>query len=145
MGRMPKLYLNTWSRNVLRDGNHVGLAWKKNSTICQHQYLFDEITGKSVPNVDHVVQFEYLVQDFHPLAKQYGLGNVLGISARKENDRPRKVSDFGISDLDTKTIHLMNTICSNDFDLARGYKMIHGQPTNTSKLDNNNSNNNREG
>ena len=124
-GPNAKLYLNTWSRNVLRDGNHVGLAWKKNSTICQHQYLFDEITGKSVPNVDHVVQFEYLVQDFHPLAKQYGLGNVLEIPARKENFRPRKVSDFGMSDLDTKTTHLMNTICSKDFDLARGYKKIH--------------------
>jgi hypothetical protein len=45
------------------------LMWE-NSTW---QYLFDELTGQRIPNVDHVVQFEYLAQYFNVLAWQYGL------------------------------------------------------------------------
>lgn len=114
--------LNAWSQRFLQDGRKAGLYWP-NSTLCQHQYLYDESTGQPIPDVDHVVQFEYLKQDFDPLARQYGLP--LAIPEHKENAHnysdPETLTE---KNLDVTTLSLINTICKKDFELARGYEMI---------------------
>ncbi len=114
--------LNDWSQQVLKDGSIVGLKWK-NSTICQHQYFFDEQTGQRIPDVDHIVQFEYLSEDFNALAQQYGLN--LSIPTRKITyNNYSKPGTLGVADLTTRTLEIMNELCSHDFKLGRGYEMI---------------------
>lgn len=117
--------LNTWSQKILRDASHLGLGWT-NSTICQYQYLYDAETGAAIPDVDHIVQFEHLAEDFHSLAQQYGLD--LTIPKEKVNannyNRPGAVTE---TDLDAATLELLNTVCARDFQLGRGYTMIWGE------------------
>jgi hypothetical protein len=104
----------------------VGLKWE-NSTNCQHQYLFDEQTGQPIPDVEHIVQFEYLSEDFNALAQQYGLN--LSIPTRRINAfNYSKPNVLGVADLTTRTLEKMNEKCRQDFNLGRGYEMIWSQP-----------------
>ena len=73
-----------------------------------------------------MVQFEYLAQDFNPLAHQYQLP--LAIPEHKENAHTYDPDTLTVSDLTPYTLQLMNTICAKDFELGRGYEMVWEPP-----------------
>lgn len=121
-------FLNEWVQESVKHASpqNGGLNWP-NSTICQYQYVYDEMTGRRVPRVQHIVQFEYLAEDFNPLAAQYGLdqsGLMITSSSHKENAHNYTDQTLDVVDLTTETLTLLNEKCPNDFELGRGYEMI---------------------
>ena len=156
-------YLNEWVQESIRHAapNNGGLNWP-GSTICQYQYLYfdDDDDGthdggisihnngtttktsrkslqqlRRVPGVEHIVQFEYLAEDFNRLADQYNLPDGLRITPNhgKENAHNYTKETLDVADLTTETLTLLNEKCHYDFQLlsagsgsipGRGYDMV---------------------
>jgi hypothetical protein len=118
--RRPKRdKLNKMAKKILLDATTKGLRFH-NSTICQYPYFYHE---NGTQMIDHIVHFEYLADDFNPLARKYNLN--LTIPQTKVNARKTVREDvLTREDLDNETISLINTICRKDFVLGRGYEMM---------------------
>ena len=110
--------LNKYAQRLLDHATAVGL-FHPNSTICQYPYLYHENGTKLV---DHVVQFEYLAEDFNPLARSYNLN--LSIPDYKVNAHTYNEETLTIRDFTEETIYKINSKCRKDFDLGRGYEMM---------------------
>lgn len=118
-------YFTEFLQKVVQEGHHVGLLWE-NSTICQSQYLFDEVTGEPIPHVDHVVQFEYLAQDFDALAQQYGLDLRIPDRRRENAHNYSNPGTMSVDDISAETLGMANRRCPRDFELGRGYQTMWG-------------------
>lgn len=118
---ITKNYFNSWIQSVLKRPSIVGLNYE-NATICQYPFFYDDTVSIPKQMIHHVVQFEHLVEDFNSLALQYGLNMSIPETKVNSGSLEEKIHhNLTKHDLTNKTIHMLNTLCSKDFDLGRGY------------------------
>ena len=124
-GAMTVAEMNQWIQRGLQKPWLAGLRYS-NSSMCQYPYFYHH-DGKNntTPQrmVDHLLHFETLANEFAQLANDYGLN--MSIPSRKINARKHNTAGPTTKDLSNKTIDMLNRLCPQDFELGRGYSMIH--------------------